>query len=152
MYSADVLDGVPEQPVLEELADISTYTEIQNAIRELANVKAAGESGMLPEIVKAGGPPLINALVSLLRSVWKEECVPRDWVNCNLVPIPNKGDLRLCDSWRGITLLEVVGKTAARIIQSRLQVVSEILPYAQCGFRKGRSCIDMVFTVLQIVE
>ena len=98
MYNADVLDGVSQQPVLEELADIPTYTEIQNAIRELANGKAAGESGILPEMVKAGGPPLVNALVSLLRSVWKEECVPRDWVNCNLVPIPKKGDLRLCDN------------------------------------------------------
>ena len=107
MYNADVLD-VSQQPVSEELADIHTETEIENAIRVLANGKAAGESGILPEMVKAGGPPLVNALVSLLRSVWKEECVLRNSVNCNLAPIPKKGDLRLCDNWRGIALLDVV--------------------------------------------
>ena len=79
--------------------------------------------------------------------------MPRDWVNCNLVPIPKKGVLRLCDNRRGITLLNVVGKTVARIIPSMLQVLAmEILPDMQCGFRKGRSCLDMMFTVRQVVE
>ena len=32
--------------------------KIESAIRELKNGKAAGESGMLPELVKASGPPL----------------------------------------------------------------------------------------------
>ena len=31
-------------------------------------------------------------------------------------------------------------------------MAEEILPGTQCGFRKGRSCIDMVFTVRQVVE
>ena len=31
-------------------------------------------------------------------------------------------------------------------------VAEEILSDTQCGFRKGRSCIDMVFTVRQVVE
>ena len=85
MYNTDVLDGVSQQPVLEELADFPTYTEIQSAIRELANGKAAGESSKLPEMVKVGGPPLINALVSLLQAVWREECVPREWVHCTIL-------------------------------------------------------------------
>ena len=153
MFNADVLDGVSQQPVLEELADIPTCAEIENAIRELANGKDAGESGILHGMVKAGGPLLINALVSFLQTVWKDECVRRDWLICNLVPIPKKDDFRLCDNWRGIALLDVVGKTVARIVQSRLQVVSEeILPETQCGFRKGRFRIDMVFTVRQVVK
>ena len=115
----------------------------------MANGKAAGKSGIPPEMVKAGGPPLVN----LLQSVWKEECVPRDWVNCNLVPVPKNGDLRRCDNWRGTALLDLVGKTVARIIQSRLQVVAEeILPDTQCGFRNSRSFIYTVFAVRQVVE
>ena len=41
------------------------------------------------------------------------------------MPIPKKGDLRLCDSWRGISLLDVVGKVFARILQERLLVITE---------------------------
>ena len=40
----------------------------------------------------------------------------------------------------------------ARIIQERLQrLAEEELPESQCGFRKGRSCLDMVFTVRQLM-
>ena len=56
-------------------------------------------------------------------------------------------------NWRGISLLEVVGKLVARVIQERLQkLAEEELPESQCGFRKGRSCADMIFTVRQLVE
>ena len=32
-----------------------------------------------------------------------------------LVPVPKKGDLSSCDNWRGIALLDVVGKVVSRI-------------------------------------
>ena len=80
-------------------------------------------------------------IVDLLSSVWKERKVPKEWIDAILVPIPKKGDLKICDNWRGIALLEVVGKMAARIIQDRLQKVAEReLPESQCQFRGGRGC------------
>ena len=41
--------------------------------------------------------------------------VVRDWQDALVVPIPKKGDLRCCDNWRGISLLDVVGKILGRI-------------------------------------
>ena len=79
--------------------------------------------------------------------------VVEDWKNAEIVPIPKKGDLKVCDNWRGISLLDVVGKVFARIIQIRLQrIAEEILPESQCGFRKGRGCTDMIFVARQLVE
>ena len=53
----------------------------------------------------------------------------------------------------GISLLDVVGKLFARVIQDRLQEVAEdTLPESQCGFRKGRGCTDMMFVARQLVE
>lgn len=70
-------------------------------------------------------------MLDLVRMSWKEKRVPKDWADAMLVPIPKKGDL--C-KWRGITLLDVVGKVAARIIQERLQKLAEdVLPEAQEG-------------------
>ena len=92
-------------------------------------------------------------LLDLIHTVRRESKVPRDWVNAVLVPIPKMGDLQKCDNWRGIALLDVVGKVMARILQARLQdLAEEVLPEAQCGFRKGWSCTDMIFTVRQIIE
>jgi hypothetical protein len=49
--------------------------------------------------------------------------------------------------------MDVVGKVVARILQERLQKLAEDeLPESQCGFRRGRSCADMIFTVRHLVE
>ena len=69
------------------------------------------------------------------------------------VPVPKKGDLSLCDNWRGISLLDVVGKVFAKVIQQRLQVVvEEVVADSQCSFRCNRGCIDMIFCVHQLIE
>ena len=45
------------------------------------------------------------------------------WRDAVIVPILKKGDdLRCCDNWRGISLLDVVGKVMARILKERLQI------------------------------
>ena len=88
-----------------------------------------------------------------MKDVWEKGCTPCAWRDSILVPIPKKGDLSNCDNWRGISLLDVVGKVVARILQERLQKLAEDeLPESQCGFRAGRSCTDMIFTVRQFVE
>lgn len=72
---------------------------------------------------------------------------------CHLISHTKKGDLSLCDNWRGIALLDVVGKLVAQLIVDCLQVVAEqCLPDSQCGFRVGRGCSDMVFSVRQVIE
>ena len=89
----------------------------------------------------------------LFCTVWREEQVPSVWRDAVLVPIPKKGDLTLCDNWRGISSLDVVGKLFAKIMQSRLQmVVEDLVPDYQCGFRKGGGCMDMTFCARQLVE
>ena len=46
-----------------------------------------------------------------------------------------------------------MGKVVARVIQGRLQKSAErVLPESQCGFRTGRGCTDMVFTIRQLTE
>ena len=89
--------------------------------------KAGGSSGILSEMVRAycDEDDFIISLVDLMQSAWRERRVPRDWTDAVLVPIPKKGDLICCDNWRGIALLDVVGKALAKILQKRLQKVAE---------------------------
>ena len=70
-----------------------------------------------------------------------------------IVPIPKKGDLNVCDNWRGISLLDLGGKLFAKVIQSRLQAdAEEVLPDSQCGFWQVRGCVDMIFCARQMIE
>ena len=115
--------------------------------------KAGGKTGILPELVFFGGAILWDRLLELMQVMWRKGEVVADWKNDVVVPIPKKGDLQRCDNWRGISLLDVVGKVFARVIQERLQVIAEsLLPESQCGFRKGRGCCDMIFVARQLLE
>ena len=119
-----VFDSVPVRSMYGELDDLPSMEELQGAIRCLRNHKAAGASGILPEMVKCGGAAFRECFLSLICKVWNEGSVPRAWKDADLVPIPKKGDLSICDNWRGIALLDVAGKVVGRLIQNRLQQVA----------------------------
>ena len=94
----------------------------------------------------------MDQLLDLVHTIWKEQSVPKDWTDAVLISIPKKRDLSNCDNWRGISLLDVVGKVTARILQDHLQqLAEEELPEYQCGFHKDRGCPDMIFAVRQLV-
>ena len=49
--------------------------------------------------------------------------------------------------------MDVVGEVVARVLQERLQKIAvDELPESQCGFRKGRGCTDIIFTIRQLVK
>ena len=86
--------------------------EVGKALGKLKNEKA---SNILPEMLKAGrrDEGFVSMLTDLISTVWEERQVPNNWVDAILVPIPKKGNLHSSDSWRGIALLDVVGKLVA---------------------------------------
>ena len=100
------------------MAELPTEEELVNAAGKLQRGKAAGRSGILPEMVKAccGDAEFLNLLLDLVHTAWQEQKVPKEWTDAVLIPIPKKGDLSNCNNWRGIALLEVVGKVVARVL------------------------------------
>ena len=89
----------------------------------------------------------------LMQIIWKEENLPPDWRDGNIIQIPKKGDLRECKNYRGIMLPSTPGKVLNRIILERLQkAVDEKLRENQAGFRNTRSCGDQIATLRIIIE
>ena len=127
--------------------------ELIAALSALKRGKAGGKTGLLPEMLLYGGAGLYDRLLQVMQDVWRSGRVVDDWKNAVIVPIPKKGDLRKCDNWQGISLLDVAGKVFAPVIQARLQAIAEgILPESQCSFRRGRGCTNMIFVARQLVE
>jgi hypothetical protein len=92
-------------------------------------------------------------LCQILQKRWDSEKAPKDWNTGVIVKLPKKGDLANCNNWRGITLLSISSKIFSRIILQRITTaVDGILRQEQAGFRKGKSCIDHIFTLRQILE
>ena len=154
-FDEEELDKVEQREVCESLGVKPTPGEVRQALAKLKNGKAAGSSEILPEMLKAGKQceDFVEMISDLVSAVWEERCVPQEWTDAILIPIPKKGNLQCYDNWRGIALLDVVGKLVARVVQGRLQKLAEIeLPESQCGFRRGRGCTDMIFVVRQLAE
>eukprot|EP00117_Sycon_ciliatum_P031110 scpid28552/ scgid24396/ Craniofacial development protein 2; p97 bucentaur protein len=140
-FVPDAIDSIGQLPIRLDLENAPACSEIHRAMRALQNGKACGRSEITAEMLKCGSE-LVPRLEMLLAEVWRTERVPQDWADAILIPIPKKGDLSECDNWRGIALLDVVGKLVARIIADRLQLVGEeYLPDSQCGFRRGRGML-----------
>ena len=124
-----------------------------SALYRMKGSKAGGKTGILPEMVKSCGGLLLEYLMDLFQTVRMEGRAPEEWRDAILIPIPKKGDLSYCDNWRGISLLDTVGKLFAKVIQAQLQsVVEDVLADSQCGFRSGCGCVDMIFCARKLME
>ena len=65
------------------------------------------------------------------------------------------GTRQLCDNHRGISLLSIAGKVLARVLLYRLNEHFEqsgLQPESQCGFKKDRGTVDMIFAARQLQE
>jgi sorting nexin-29 len=58
-----------------------------------------------------------------------------------------------CQNYRGTSLLCTAYKTFTTILKNKLEPYAEkVLRDYQAGFRQGRSTIDQIFTVKQMLE
>jgi sorting nexin-29 len=77
--------------------------------------------------------------------------MPQEWETGMVINLHKKGTKSKCENYRGITLLPTAYKLFTNIIKYRLnEHVEEEMVEEQCGFRKGRSSTDAIFTVQQI--
>ena len=128
--------------------------EVQEAVKEMKAGKAAGLDGCAVECLKKGGASVIEWLVRLLNVCFLTSLVPSDWTSACIVPLyKGKGERSECASYRGISLLSVVGKVYGRVLIKRIRVGTEDrICDEQGGFRRGRGCVDQVFAVRQVCE
>ena len=78
-----------------------------------------------------------------------------DWVGEGIIlPLPKKGDLSYCNNNRGITLvLDIAGKVFFTIMLLKVKDQLDCkMRENQAGLRKGRSCVDQIFSLNQIIE
>ena len=87
--------------------------------------------------------------------MWRKEAIPQEFKDATIIHLfKRKGNPQVCDNQRGISL-SIAGKILARVLLNRLYEHLErsgLLPESQCGFRKNRRTIDMIFTARQLQE
>ena len=155
-FDSSVLNDIPQWETNHKLDEEPTLTEVEISIKQLASGKAAGADGIPPDIYKHGGAAIRKQLLSLYKQCWMEGAIPQDFKDADLVHLyKNKGDSKVCDNHRGISLLSIAGKIYARILLNRLmehiQAIG-LIPESQNGFMPGRSTIDPCFSLRLLQE
>ena len=88
--------------------------------------------------------------------MWRKEAIPQEFKDASIIHLfKRKGNPQLRDNHRGISLLSIAGKVLARVLLDRQNEHLEqagLLPESQCGFRKDRGTINMIFTARQLQE
>ena len=81
-----------------------------------------------------------ETLHEVIQMIWENVVMPYEWLKRRFVKLPNKGYLRDCTNWRGITLLVIASKVLSKIFIERLKSKADKRSRAeQAGFRQGRS-------------
>jgi len=79
--------------------------------------------------------------------------MPQEWETGMVINIHKKGTKSKCENYRVITLGPTVYKLFANIMKNRLNEHWENeMEEEQCGFRKGSSFTDVIFTAQQIIK
>jgi hypothetical protein len=143
IVDADKIQG-PQQMISHE--------EVKKAIKKMKSGKAGGPSGVVADMLKAGGETIVECFTDLCNSIIKEGSIPEDWKSSTITTLyKGKGDPMSCGSYRGIKLLEHGLKIFERIMDSRIRSTVYI-DKSQFGFMPGRGTTDAIFVVRQVQE
>ncbi|VDM03284.1 unnamed protein product [Schistocephalus solidus] len=91
------------------------------------------------DILKRDGPKMMNRLRMLFQEMWRKGRIPQDFKDATIVHLyKKKGNRKLSDNHRGISLMNIAGKIFARILLNRMNAHLEqgLFPESQCGVRR----------------
>ena len=120
--------------------------------------KATGPDAIPVEYIKLyqESPEAAKKLTEMFQQVWRTKEAPQSWKNSIIEVIyKNKGSKDECGNYRGVSLLDHVGKVLLKIVTERLSKYAEahgLLPEEQSGFRPKRSTVDMLYVVQMLQE
>jgi hypothetical protein len=146
----EALNLIQQREVMEWLDCTPSVEEMEASLKKMSSGKAAGDNGIIAEFLKAMAE--VDGTRKILHDIviqfWQGEDVPLDWLVGRLKILPKKGDLSDPNKWRGIMLLDIMGKLVCSIISARLQkVLKEYGLEEQFGFMMERGCSDGIFTL-----
>ncbi|VDM00234.1 unnamed protein product [Schistocephalus solidus] len=136
VISDAAIDRLPQMDKKNDLNLPPALPETIRAVQQISSGKAPGSDAIPPEVYKHGK-------------------VSKDIKDATIVHLyKRKGNRKLCDNHRGISLLNIAGKIFARILRNHLNGHLEqgLLPESQCGFRRHRGTTDMIFAARELQD
>ena len=92
-------------------------------------------------------------ITAICQQIWIKRIWPKQLQESVYVPIPDKGDDRICSTNRTIALISHARKVKLNVIQHRLDMyMVQEMAIEQAGFTTGRGKRDQISNLLWIME
>ena len=137
------------------LNDPFSVSEVKAALRKLKTGKSPGSDGLVAELFQHTSALIAPLLTIFFNRIFQTGNVPESWTQSIICPIHKNGSQHNPDTFRGISLINIVSKVFMTVLTSRLtQWCDEhnIIDEAQGGFRRGYSTIDNIFILQSIAQ
>ena len=119
--------------------------EVEKAINELKIGKSPGLDNIYSEYIKAGGEPLMKALLHHFSQILKTGKIPKQFKEALIVVIYKKSSKLEFGNYRPISLLSHIYKIFISIIASRVKNdLYASFPASQAAYQPGRGTIEQV--------
>lgn len=139
---------------LEINGDI-TLQEVTRAVKSLKDRKAAGMDKIPNEALK--NDTCVMVMTRLFQTCFENGILPSEWSQCRIVPITKGRSSISTDplSHRGLAMQSCIFKIYCLLLNRRLSSYVEengLLHECQNGFRKGRSCVDHIYSLTELIK
>ncbi|EER15326.1 conserved hypothetical protein [Perkinsus marinus ATCC 50983] len=141
-------------PIERTGGDDITLDEVKDSLCSMDNGKAPGANGVLTSALKAGGEHCLRILHRLCKEWWSEpETIPRALGHSIIIPFYKKGDRKVAGNYRGINLLDHIGKVYSGVLGQRLKPLAEsFVGEKQFGFLPAKGTLDAVHVLRRYLK
>ena len=132
-----------------------TENEIMAALKKLSVGKSPGPDKILTEYIKNTIQITLPTFTLLFNCVFRTGNYPDEWSDSIICPIFKSGCKKDPKHYRGISLINSLGKLYSSVLNNRLYKWAELnskTDEAQAGFREGYSTTDDLFTLHALIQ
>ena len=148
------IDHVPFHPDVSYLNSDITSDEVRKAVFRSKLNKAVGVDEIPSELLR--NDHCIDLLHKIIHYCFTKSEVPQEWVKSVITPVPKPNmDPYNPLSYRPISLISIPCKIYADVLNMRLSTwleENELLAEEQNGFRKKRSCMDHIYSLISVIK
>ena len=95
--------------------------ELKWALGSITMNKASGGDIIPVELFQILKDDAVKVLHSICQQIWKTQQWPQDWKRSVFLPIPKKGNAKVCSNYYTIAFISNTSKLVLKILQARFQ-------------------------------
>ncbi len=142
------VEHITQQRTLWKLNNPITWEEFTKAIKKLKNAKAAGLTGVPPEVFKAMSACNLRHVYKHYNDFFLGTADHEQWRCSQCVPVPKSSDLSDPNKWRGVMLMDICSKIFSSVMNGRaFRLLNKHGTCFQFGGTPELGCQDGLFVL-----